>query len=58
MPTELRRIPSLLEPQHYADDDGHIWAERDGVVQPLKERVLGNGYLGVPVQVGDKASGR
>lgn len=54
MPTELRRIPSLQDPPHYADDEGHIWADEDGVVQPLKERVLGNGYLGVPVRVGDR----
>ncbi|QDU18476.1 HNH endonuclease signature motif containing protein [Urbifossiella limnaea] len=51
MPTELRRIPSLPEPAHYADDEGHIWAERDGVVQLLKERVLKNGYLAVSVRV-------
>lgn len=56
MPTELRRIPSLHNPPHYADDEGHIWAERGGIVQPLKERVLSNGYLGVPVRVGEKGS--
>ncbi|MBN9524468.1 hypothetical protein J0H58_39135, partial [bacterium] len=24
---------------------GHIWSEKDGVVKPLKEHVLSNGYL-------------
>jgi hypothetical protein len=58
MPTELRRIPSLSDPQHYADDDGHVWAEEDGVVKPLKEHVLSNGYLAVFVQVGEKETVR
>jgi hypothetical protein len=56
MPTELRRISSLQDPPHFADTDGHIWAEEDGVIKPLKESVLSNGYLGVPVKVGDKGS--
>lgn len=58
MPNELRRIPSLPEPPHYADDEGHVWAEEDGVVKPLKEHVLSNGYLAVFVQVGEKETVR
>lgn len=54
MPNELRRIPSLPEPPHYADDDGHVWSDRDGVIQPLEERSLGNGYLAVTVEVDAK----